>query len=148
MFSADGSTVYAAVNGQNSVVAINAATGAITQSWNTGIAPRGMVIVGGKLYVSNEGGRTAEPGDTTINSYGTDVPANPKTGASTTGTVSVIDTGEPVRAGRSIKVGLHPTAVYASGKTVFVANTNSNTRLGHRHRQEQGRADDRDPAVA
>jgi YVTN family beta-propeller protein len=61
VFSADGKTVYAAVNGQNRVVAIDAATGTIQQSWDTGIAPRDMVMVGSKLYVSNEGGRTARP---------------------------------------------------------------------------------------
>ena len=127
VFSADGSTVYAAVNGQNKVVAINASTGAITQTWNTGIAPRGMVMVAGKLYVSNEGGRTAVVGDTTINSYGTPVPANGATGASTTGTVSVIDTANASAAVGSITVGTHPTAVYASGTTVFVANTTANT---------------------
>ncbi|HEU5269653.1 MAG TPA: bifunctional YncE family protein/alkaline phosphatase family protein [Jatrophihabitans sp.] len=127
VFSADGSTVYAAINGQNRVVAIDAASGTVTQSWNTGIAPRGMVLVGGKLYVSDEGGRTAVAGDTTINSYGTAVPANPATGSATTGTVSVIDTANPTAAVGSINVGLHPTAVYASGKTVFVANTNSNS---------------------
>ena len=127
VFSADGSTVYSAVNGQNRVVAIDAASGTITQSWDTGIAPRGMVMIAGKLYVSNEGGRTAVAGDTTMNSYGTQVPANPKTGASTTGTVSVIDTANPSAAVGSIDVGLHPTAVYAAGKTLFVANTDSNT---------------------
>ena len=127
VFSADSSTVYAAINGQNRVVAINAATGAITQSWTTGTAPRGMVLVGGKLYVSNEGGRAAVAGDTTINSYGTQVPANPATGASTTGTVSVIDTANPSATVGSIAVGTHPTAVYASGNTVFVANTTANT---------------------
>ena len=128
LFSADGSTVYAAVNGQNRVVAMNAATGAIEQSWNTGVAPRGMVMVGGKLYVSNEGGRLPVAGDSTINSYGTQVPASPLTGSTTTGTVSVIDTANTTAAAVStINVGLHPTAVYAKGGTVFVANTNSNT---------------------
>src|SRR5205807_197082 len=43
VFSADSSTVYAAINGQNRVVAIDAASGTITQSWNTGTAPRGIV---------------------------------------------------------------------------------------------------------
>ena len=127
LFSADGSTVYAAVNGQNRVVAMNAATGAIEQSWNTGVAPRGMVLVGGKLYVSNEGGRLSVPGDTTLNSYGTQVPASPLTGSTTTGTVSVIDTANTTAAVSTINVGLHPTAVYAKSTTVFVANTNSNT---------------------
>ncbi|MGW2936100.1 alkaline phosphatase family protein [Streptomyces sp. NPDC001156] len=126
VFSADGSTVYSAVNGQNRVVAINAATGAIQQSWAVGNAPRGMVKVGSKLYVSNEGGRPAQPGDTTINSYGTQVPADPKTGATTTGTVSVIDLANPAAAAASIDVGLHPTALYAKNGAVFVTNTASN----------------------
>ncbi|WP_225094732.1 alkaline phosphatase family protein [Streptomyces sp. CoH27] len=126
VFSADGSTVYSAVNGQNRVVAIDAATGAVKQSWSVGNAPRGMVQVGDKLYVSNEGGRPAKAGDTTINSYGTQVPANPKTGAATTGTVSVIDLKNPSAAVGSIDVGLHPTAVYAKNGAVFVTNTADN----------------------
>lgn len=124
--SADGSTVYSAVNGQNKVVAIDAATRTIKQSWAVGNAPRGLALVGGKLYVSNEGGRPAKAGDTTINSYGTDVVANPKTGASTTGTVSVIDTVDPSAAVGTIVVGLHPTAVYAKKGAVFVTNTADN----------------------
>jgi YVTN family beta-propeller protein len=127
LFSPDGKTVYSAVNGQNTVVAIDASTGAITRTWNVGIAPRDLALVGGKLYVSNEGGRPAKPGETTINSYGTNVPANPETGTSTTGTVSVINTADPSAAPASIGVGLHPTALYYSKGALFVANTNSNT---------------------
>ena len=126
VFSADGSTVYSAVNGQNRVVAIDAATGAIEQSWAVGNAPRGMVQVGSKLYVSNEGGRPARPGDTTINSYNTQVPASPVTAATTTGTVSVIDLANPAAAVGTINVGLHPTAVYAKKGAVFVTDTATN----------------------
>ncbi|MFC9629999.1 bifunctional YncE family protein/alkaline phosphatase family protein [Streptomyces mirabilis] len=126
VFSADGSTVYGAVNGQNRVAAIDAATGTIKQSWAVGNAPRGIAMVGNKLYVSNEGGRPAKSGDTTINSYGTQVPANPQTGATTTGTVSVIDLGDPTAAVGSIDVGLHPTALYAKNGAVFVTNTADN----------------------
>ncbi|MEU8909342.1 bifunctional YncE family protein/alkaline phosphatase family protein [Streptomyces mirabilis] len=126
VFSADGSTVYGAVNGQNRVAAIDAATGTIKQSWAVGNAPRGIAMVGNKLYVSNEGGRPAKAGDTTINSYGTQVPANPQTGATTTGTVSVIDLADPTAAVGSIDVGLHPTAVYAKNGAVFVTNTADN----------------------
>ncbi|WP_345483213.1 alkaline phosphatase family protein, partial [Actinopolymorpha pittospori] len=127
VFSPDGKTVYSAVNGQNRVVAINTATGAIEQSWAVGIAPRDMVMVGNKLYVSNEGGRQAKPGETTLNSYGTEVPANAETGATTTGTVSVIDLATPDATPTSIDVGLHPTALYAKNGAVFVTNTNSDT---------------------
>ncbi|MFE4997605.1 bifunctional YncE family protein/alkaline phosphatase family protein [Streptomyces mirabilis] len=126
VFSADGSTVYGAVNGQNRVAAIDAATGTIKQSWAVGNAPRGIAMVGNKLYVSNEGGRPAKAGDTTINSYGTQVPANPQTGATTTGTVSVIDLTDPAAAVGSIDVGLHPTALYAKNGAVFVTNTADN----------------------
>ncbi|MET8723075.1 phosphoesterase [Streptomyces misionensis] len=126
VFSADGSTVYSAVNGQNRVVAIDAATGAVEQSWTVGTAPRGLVRVGDKLYVGNEGGRPAKAGDTTINSYGTQVPADPKTGATTTGTVSVIDLAHPATPVAGIAVGLHPTALYAKKGAVFVTNTATN----------------------
>ena len=126
VFSSDGSTVFSAVNGQNRVVAIDAATGAITQSWPVGIAPRDMVQVGDKLYVSNEGGRTALPGETTINSYNTAVPADPVTAATTTGTVSVLDLKHPAAAVQNIKVGLHPTSLYASKGALFVTNTATN----------------------
>ncbi|MEV5147136.1 bifunctional YncE family protein/alkaline phosphatase family protein [Streptomyces sp. NPDC052727] len=123
VFSADGSTVYGAVNGQNRVVAIDAATGAVKRSWSVGNAPRGMARAGDKLYVSNEGGRPAKAGESTLNSYGTQVPADPKTGATTTGTVSVIDLADPSAAVGTIDVGLHPTAVYAQHGAVFVTNT-------------------------
>jgi YVTN family beta-propeller protein len=126
-YSPDGSTVYAALNGQNSVVALDPATGAVKQTWNVGIAPRELAFAGGKLYVSNEGGRQAKAGDTTMDSYGTAVPANGYLGTSTTGTVSVIDVANPAAEVGSITVGLHPTALYVKDRALFVANTNSDT---------------------
>ncbi|MBO0810865.1 MAG: PD40 domain-containing protein [Microlunatus sp.] len=126
-YSPDGSTLYAAVNGQNTVVSINPATGAIINTWNVGIAPRDLQFVGDTLYVSNEGGRLAQPGDTTMNSYGTNVPADGYKGTSTTGTVSVINTADPSAAVGSITVGLHPTALYLAKNALFVTNTNDDS---------------------
>src|ERR1700756_1874890 len=126
-YSPDGSTLYAALNGQNTVAALDPPTGTIERTWNVGIAPRELAFVGNKLYVSNEGGRRAQPGDTTLGSYGTQVPANGYLGTSTTGTVSVIDTANPSTAVGSIAVGLHPTAMYVKDNALFVANTNSDT---------------------
>ncbi|WP_375432635.1 bifunctional YncE family protein/alkaline phosphatase family protein [uncultured Friedmanniella sp.] len=123
VFSADGTTLYVPVNGQNTVVALDAATGVVQQTWNVGIAPRALALVGSKLYVSNEGGRSAVPGDTTIESYGTQVPANLFKGTATTGTVSVIELATPGAPVRSIGVGLHPTAMYVADDALFVANT-------------------------
>ncbi len=126
-YSPDGSTLYAALNGQNTVVALDPDTGAVEHTWNVGIAPRELAFVGTRLYVSDEGGRQAQPGDTTLDSYGTQVPANGYLGTSTTGEVSVIDTANLSAPVGSIAVGLHPTAMYESGNAVFVANTNSDT---------------------
>jgi YVTN family beta-propeller protein len=122
-YSPDGSTLYAAINGQNTVVALDPTTGAVEHTWNVGIAPRELKFVGSTLYVSNEGGRQARPGDTTMDSYGTAVPANGYTGSSTTGTVSVINTADPSASVGSIDVGLHPTAMYVDNNALFVANT-------------------------
>ncbi|MGN6127214.1 MAG: alkaline phosphatase family protein [Humibacter sp.] len=126
-FSPDGSTLYAAVNGQNSVVAIDPNAGTIKQTFPVGIAPRQLSFVGSHLYVSNEGGRRAVAGDTTMGSYGTQVPADTTLGTSTTGTVSVIDTTNPAAVPTSIDVQLHPTAMHLDGTTLYVANTNSDT---------------------
>jgi YVTN family beta-propeller protein len=125
VFSEDGATVYVAVNGQNRVVAMDATSGAITTSWDVGIAPRDLVMVDGTLYVSNEGGRFPRDGEQTLTSYGSQVPASHFTGATTTGTVSVIDTADPAAAVGSIDVGLHPTAMDATDGAVFVADTAS-----------------------
>ncbi|MGI8414573.1 MAG: alkaline phosphatase family protein [Solirubrobacteraceae bacterium] len=132
-YSPDGSTLYAALNGQNTVVALDPNTGAVEHTWNVGIAPRELKLVGNTLYVSDEGGRQAQPGgatvpgDTTLDSYGTAVPANTYLGTSSTGEVSVINTADPSAAVGSIPVGLHPTTMYESGNALFVANTNSDT---------------------
>ena len=123
VFSGDGHTAYVAVNGQNTVVAMDADTGDVEQTWQVGNAPRDLALVGRKLYVSDEGGRRATSRDTTLNSYGTQVPANQVTGATTTGSVSVIDTARPTAKVRSIAVGLHPTAMHAARGALFVTDT-------------------------
>jgi YVTN family beta-propeller protein len=127
LYSADGSTLYVPINGQNTVEAINPNDGTIEHTWNVGIAPRELALVNGKVYVSDEGGRAAKPGDSTLGSYGTQVPANPYLGTSTTGAVSVIDPSDTSAAVQTIAVGLHPTALYADHGVLFVANTNSDT---------------------
>ena len=126
-YSPSGATLYAALNGQNTVVAIDPATGTIKRTWDVGIAPRQLRFVGRKLYVSDEGGRKAKPGEKTIESYGTQVPANPYLGTSTTGVLSVIHTGNPGAAVGQVKVGLHPTAMRVEDGVLYVANTNDDT---------------------
>lgn len=126
-YSADGKTLYVPLNGQNTVVAMDPDTGTVAKTWDVGIAPRQVTLVGSKLYVSNEGGRRATAGDETMTSYGTDVPADGYKGTSTTGTLSVIDTANASATPGTISVGLHPTDLYLSGSTLYVANTNDDT---------------------
>ncbi|WP_328292882.1 bifunctional YncE family protein/alkaline phosphatase family protein [Kineococcus sp. NBC_00420] len=127
VYSPDHSTLYVPLNGQNTVAALDAAGGRVLRTWAVGTAPREIAVVAGKLYVSDEGGRPARPGEAAINSYGTQVPADPYLGTSTTGTVSVIDPARPDAAVGSIDVGLHPTALHVRAGALFVANTNSDT---------------------
>ena len=126
-FSPDGATLYVAVNGQNTVAAIDPVAGVVTKTWNVGIAPRQLKFVGDKLYVSDEGGRQAEDGETTIPSYNTDVPADPYLGSSTSGMLSVIDTANASAPVGSVEVGVHPTAMFAKDGVLYVANTNDDT---------------------
>lgn len=126
-YSADGSTLYAGLNGQDSVVALDPASGAVTRTWPVGIAPRQLRLVGSTLYVSNEGGRRAAPGEATQDSYGSAVPADPVRGTSTTGTLSVIDTAAPDSPVGSIPVGLHPTSVLEHDGALYVTNTFDDT---------------------
>ena len=120
-FGPDGH-LYAALNGQDAVDEIDPATGTVLHQWKVGAAPRQLAFVGGRLYVTNEGGSIDEAGQ---QSYATRVKAD-EAGTTTTGTVSVID---PAAGGvtATVAVGLHPTALHVHGTALYVANTNDDT---------------------
>ncbi|HTJ11283.1 MAG TPA: alkaline phosphatase family protein [Dinghuibacter sp.] len=101
-----------------------------SQVWEvpTGMAPFGLVLAQGKVYVSNWAGPVppeGTPRETAGIPYGK-VFIDPRTGATAEGSVSVFNAkdGTPVK---EIPVGLHPNAILASpdGQTVFVSNGNS-----------------------
>jgi len=123
--SDDGATLYVALNRNNSLGVFDLATRTITAQIPVGNAPHDVVLVGGKAYVSNQGGRSATPGDFTMGSSGTPIVASPR-GYASSGTVSVVDvtTGQLLR---TVDVGLQPTALLASGHRLFVANSASDT---------------------
>ncbi|GMA66010.1 alkaline phosphatase family protein [Alicyclobacillus fastidiosus] len=124
--SPDGKTLYVALSRNNALGVIDLTNHQLVKQIPVGNAPYGVVIDGSKAYVSNEGGRTAKPGDYTNDSSGTPIVSNPKTGAASTGTVSVVDLStQAVTA--NMEVGLQPTAMYKSGQYLFVANTNNDT---------------------
>ncbi len=122
----DGQTLYVALNMENTVGVFDLATRTLTDQIAVGNAPHSLHRIGGKLYVSNEGGRPAQQGDFTNDSAGTELVADPRLGLASTGTVSVIDLASGVEE-RAITVGLRPTALLQHDDYLFVANTNSDT---------------------
>jgi len=124
--SADGSTLYAALNGNNTLGVIDTATNQLVNEIPVGNAPRQVVIAGNQAYVSNEGGRPAKPGEFTNLSDGTSIVADKSTGGAISGTVSVVDLGAQKETSE-IPVGLQPTAMYLNGSALFVANSNDDS---------------------
>ena len=123
--SPDGSKLYVALNGANTLGVIDTATNTLTQQIPVGNAPRQVVISedGTTAYVSNEGGRSAKPGEFTNLSDGTPIVSSKSTGGAITGTVSVVNLAKG-RETQEIPVGLQPTALYQDGTALFVANSN------------------------
>src|SRR5262249_36268708 len=79
---------------------------------------------GGKVYVSNWGGRRPQPDDVTDGAF--PVVLDPRTGIPNSGTVSVVDAAS-ARAIRHIDVVVHPSAMAVSGDRLYVGNGNSDT---------------------
>jgi YVTN family beta-propeller protein len=124
--SADGSKLYAVLSGKNKLAVIDTTANTVAAQIPVGNAPAGVAVVGNQVFVSNRGGRPAVAGDTTNKSYGTNIVSDPVTGASTTGTVSVIDAATNT-VSDTINVGLQPASLTVHDGAVFVANTNSDT---------------------
>ena len=124
--SADGSKLYVAINGNNTLGVIDTATNALVKEIPVGNAPREVVIAGDKAFVSDQGGRKAVGSDTTNNSNGTPIVSDPSTGAATTGTVSVVNLSSET-VGDTIDVGLSPDSETLDGSALFVTNSGSDT---------------------
>jgi len=120
--------LYAVLNGCNQLAKVRVKDQVLSWITATGVAPYGITMAGGKIFVTNWAG--PEPTDT-IGKETAGVPwgaayTDPRTGATARGTVNVIDpgTGHLIK---EIEVGLHPSAIIHSPdeQTVFVANGNS-----------------------
>jgi YVTN family beta-propeller protein len=119
--------LYVVLNGNDQLVKINLNNNQTVWTKETGVAPYGITITQHKIFVSNWAG--PQPTDT-LNKETAGVPygktyIDPKTGATSQGTVSVfLPDGSLVK---EIPVGLHPNAVINSPdeKFIYVANGNS-----------------------
>lgn len=120
--------LYVVLNGNNQLVKINLASDKTVWTMPTGVAPYGIAVARNKIFVSNWAG--SQPTDT-VNRETAGVPygktyTDPQTGATLTGTVSVINPGSGGTI-KEITVGLHPNSIISSpdGNFVYVANGNS-----------------------
>lgn len=129
--SADGTRLYVCGNLSNTLLELESATGKVLNVFDVGVAPYDVVLVGGKAYVSNWGGRRPGPGDLTGPAgRGTTVRVDPVRHIANEGSVSVIDLGNNLRsriATREILTGLHASALAVShnGRYVVCANAAS-----------------------
>jgi len=128
--SSDGTSAYALLNQNNTLTKIDLTAKPPKQGTQirVGNAPHSIVISadGTTAYVSNEGGRAATQADFQINSAGTEIVADPASGAAITGTVSVVDLPS-MSVTATISTGLHPTGMAFYGSKLLVANTYSDT---------------------
>jgi YVTN family beta-propeller protein len=119
--------LYVVLNGNNQLVKVRLKDRKIIWSAPTNMAPYGIAIFSSKAYVTNWAG--AAPSNDNQPSAGIPygkVLIDPRTGATASGTVSVIDL-ESGKNEKEITVGLHPNAIISSpdGKYLYVSNGNS-----------------------
>ncbi|HMD70300.1 MAG TPA: hypothetical protein VKF41_03100, partial [Bryobacteraceae bacterium] len=91
-FTSDGTRAYVALNRNNTVAVVDAQTHKVVREIPVGMAPFGVAVAEGRgrVFVTNRGGRPPKPGENTSTSSGVAMLTDPVTGATTTGTVSVI----------------------------------------------------------
>ncbi len=128
--NADGTRLYVCGNLSNQLLELDAATGRVLRTFPVGVAPFDVVLVNGKAYVSNWGGRRPQPGDLTGPAgRGTEVRVDPVRHIASEGSVSVIDLAgalegtSPVR--REILTHLHASALAVSPDRRYVVCANA-----------------------
>jgi DNA-binding beta-propeller fold protein YncE len=124
-FSPDGTRLYAALNLSNRLAELDFAAAKILRTFEVGVAPYDVVLVGRKAYVSNWGGRRPAEGDVTGPAgRGTRVKVDPTTFIANEGSVTVIDL-EAGKVASEILVNLHPTALAVSPDRRYVVCANA-----------------------
>ncbi len=126
--SPNGNTAYVVLDNNDTLTNINLTAAKPTEGpeIRVGNVPNSVIISpdGSTAYVSNEGGRIATAKDFQGYSNGTPVVAVNPTGATATGTISVVNLNSFTVTG-NINVGLHPTGMALWGTNLLVADTYS-----------------------
>ena len=116
-----------ALSRSNAIAVIDCEKREVKTTIDVGNAPFSIVSVAGKVIVTNRGGQRAKAGDATAPSSGTSIVTDPLTGATTSGTVSIVNL--ETRAVHDVAIGLAPAAAVLSpdAKTLAIANSNSDS---------------------
>jgi len=121
--------LYVVLNGNNKVIKQDFISGDTIWTVDPGVAPYGLTMASGKLYVTNWAGRNPEAGDKNVAGvpWGLARVDNGTAGGATReGSVTVID---PSNGGilKEVVVGLHPNEIISdrSGKFIYITNSNS-----------------------
>ncbi|MFO0790095.1 MAG: bifunctional YncE family protein/alkaline phosphatase family protein [Pirellulales bacterium] len=123
--SADGSKLYVCGNLSNRLFELDVANGKTVRTFDVGVAPFDVALVGTKAYVSNWGGRRPKDGvETGPAGRGMTVRIDPRTGASNDGSVSVIDLEKGVVT-KELPTGLHASGLARSNQHSFVVCCNA-----------------------
>jgi YVTN family beta-propeller protein len=124
-----GEFLYVALNGSDLVIKQNLATGDTAWISDPGVAPYGLAMAAGKLYVTNWAGRHPEKNDADV----AGAPWSPARvdnekagGATREGSVTVIHPADGSII-KEIVTGLHPNDIICdkAGRYLYVANSNS-----------------------
>lgn len=120
--------LYVVLNGNNKVIKQNFSTGVIIWQTDPGVAPYGLTMAAGKLYVTNWAGRHPLPDDKDVAGvpWGSARVNNKAGGSTREGSVTVINPSNG-KIIKEIVVGLHPNEIISNrnGKLVFITNSNS-----------------------
>jgi YVTN family beta-propeller protein len=121
--------LYVVLNGNNNVIKQDFISGDTIWVTDPGVAPYGLTIASGKLYVTNWAGRNPDSGEDDVAGvpWGRAKVDNKKSGGATReGSVTVLDpaTGKILK---ELVVGLHPNEIISDKKGKFVYVTNSNS---------------------
>lgn len=124
----DGNYIYVVFNGINRVAKQDLATQKIIWASDPGVAPYGITMASGKLYITNWAGRHPEERDKEVAGvpWGLARVDNDAGGATREGSVTVIDPADGSIL-KEIIVGLHPNEICSDSRERYVYVTNSNS---------------------
>jgi YVTN family beta-propeller protein len=121
--------LYVVLNGNNQVVKQDFISGKILWTTDPGVAPYGLTMAAGKLYVTNWAGRHPDLNDKNVAGvpWGLARVDNKKAGGATRdGSVTIINPSDG-KILKELVVGLHPNEIISdkNGRYVYVTNSNS-----------------------